>query len=73
MAIAVFYALGTLIGGAAAPWLFGQLIEANSAWALSGGYCVAGALMMAGAVAELFLGVDAEGKSLEDIAEPLSA
>ncbi len=73
LAIAVFYALGTLIGGAAAPWLFGQLIEANSAWALSGGYCVAGALMMAGAVAELFLGVDAEGKSLEDIAEPLSA
>ena len=73
LAIAVFYALGTLIGGAAAPWLFGKLISANSAWALSGGYCVAGALMMAGAVAEVVLGVDAEGKSLEDIAEPLSA
>ncbi len=73
LAIAVFYALGTLIGGAAAPFLFGRLIEAHSAWALSGGYCVAGVLMMAGAVAELFLGVDAEGKSLEDIAEPLSA
>ena len=73
LAIAVFYALGTLIGGAAAPSLFGVLIAANSAWALSGGYCVAGVLMMAGAVAEIFLGVDAEGKSLEDIAEPLSA
>ena len=73
LAIAVFYALGTLIGGAAAPWLFGKLIATHSAWALSGGYCVAGALMMAGAGMEIWLGVDAEGKSLEDIAEPLSA
>ena len=29
MAIALFYALGTLIGGVAAPWLFGQLIGAG--------------------------------------------
>ncbi|WP_254070535.1 MFS transporter [Acidisphaera sp. L21] len=73
LAIAVFYALGTLIGGAAAPWLFGKLIAAGSAWALSAGYCVAGLLMLAGAGMELWLGIDAEGKSLEDIAEPLSA
>ena len=73
LAIAVFYALGTLIGGAAAPWLFGKLIAAGSAWALSGGYCVAGVLMLAGAAMEVWQGVDAEGKSLEDIAEPLSA
>ncbi len=72
LAIAVFYALGTLIGGAAAPWLFGRLIEADSAWALSGGYAVAGMLMLAGAAMELWLGVDAEGRSLEDIALPLS-
>jgi hypothetical protein len=72
LAIAVFYALGTLIGGAAAPWLFGHLIAAGSAWALSGGYCVAGLLMLAGAGMELKFGIDAEGKSLEDIAEPLS-
>ena len=73
LAIAVFYALGTLIGGAAAPWLFGKLIAAGSAWALSAGYCVAGVLMLAGAGMELWLGVAAEGKSLEEIAEPLSA
>ena len=73
LAIAVFYALGTLIGGAAAPWLFGRLIAAGSAWALSGGYCVAGVLMLLGAAMELWLGVEAAGKSLEDIAEPLSA
>ena len=73
LAIAVFYALGTLIGGAAAPSLFGVLIAAGSAWALSAGYAVAGVLMLAGAVMEIWLGIDAEGKSLEDIAEPLSA
>lgn len=72
MAIAVFYALGTLIGGAAAPWLFGQLIAADSAWALSAGYAVAGVLMLAGAAMEIRYGIDAEGRSLEDIAEPLS-
>jgi MFS family permease len=72
LAIAVFYALGTLIGGAGAPWLFGRLIAADSAWALSGGYAVAGMLMLAGAGMEIWLGIDAEGRSLEDIAEPLS-
>jgi MFS family permease len=29
LAIATFYALGTLVGGVAAPWLFGQLIGAG--------------------------------------------
>ena len=72
LAIAVFYAMGTLIGGAAAPWLFGRLIQADSAWALAGGYGVAGVLMLGGAGMEVWLGVDAEGRSLEDIALPLS-
>ena len=72
LAIAVFYALGTLIGGAAAPWLFGRLIEADSAWALAGGYAVAGVLMLGGAAMEAVFGIDAEGRSLEDIALPLS-
>ena len=72
LAIAVFYALGTLIGGAAAPWLFGRLIAADSAWALAGGYGVAGVLMLGGAGLEAWLGIDAEGRSLEDIALPLS-
>jgi MFS family permease len=72
LAIAVFYAIGTLVGGAAGPWLFGRLIAGGSAWALSAGYAIAGVLMLAGAVAEIWLGIDAEGRSLEDIAEPLS-
>jgi MFS family permease len=72
LAIALFYALGTLIGGVAAPALFGRLIGSGVkevAW----GYAAAAALMVAAAVTEAFIGIDAEGKSLEDIAEPLSA
>ncbi len=71
LAIAVFYALGTLVGGVAAPWLFGQLIGAgvaNVAW----GYALAAVLMLIAAGVEARLGIDAEGKSLEAIAEPLS-
>jgi hypothetical protein len=59
------------VGGVAAPWLFGQLIGAgvrNVAW----GYQAAAALMLAAAAVEARLGVDAEGKSLESIALPLS-
>ena len=72
LAIALFYALGTLIGGVAAPALFGHLIGAGVrqvAW----GYAAAAVLMMFAGGVEAFMGIDAEGKSLEDIAEPLSA
>ena len=72
MAIALFYALGTLIGGVSAPFLFGYLIGSGSQWAVAGGYFGAAALMIAAAVCETVLGVEAAGKSLEDIAQPLS-
>ncbi|WP_271176498.1 MFS transporter [Leifsonia poae] len=72
MAIAFFYAVGTAIGGITGPILFGQLIEAGS-HAVAIGYFIGAGLMIAAGLVELFLGVDAEGKSLEDIAEPLSA
>jgi MFS family permease len=71
LAIAMFYALGTLVGGVGAPWLFGHLIQAGVrevAW----GYEVAAALMVIAAIVEVKLGIDAEGKSLESIALPLS-
>jgi MFS family permease len=73
LAIAAFYALGTLIGGAAAPSLFGYLIGTGSTWAMAGGYVFAAALMLAAAAIETKLGVDAEGRSLEQIADPLSS
>jgi MFS family permease len=73
LAIAIIYALGTAIGGTAAPALFGYLIGAGSQWALAGGYVLAAALMLIAALAEAGLGVDAEGRPLENIAGPLSA
>ena len=72
LAIAIFYALGTAIGGAAAPLLFGYLIGFTSPWALAGGYVFAAILMLIAALAEIKFGIDAEMRSLESIAEPLS-
>jgi MFS family permease len=71
MAIALFYALGTLIGGVAAPLIFGKLIGESVA-AVAYGYAGAALLMLIAAGVEARLGIDAEGKSLESIAEPLS-
>jgi MFS family permease len=72
LAIACFYALGTAIGGSISPLLFGRLIESGSAWRVSFGYGIAAVLMLLAALTELKFGVDAEGKSLESIADPLS-
>ncbi len=72
MAIAVFYAFGTAVGGLAAPYVLGLLIETGEVWSVSIGYLIAAALMGLGSLAEFTLGIDAEGKSLEDVAEILS-
>ena len=72
LAIAIFYAFGTLAGGVGAPILFGRIIETGSKTALLAGYLVAAALMIIGAIVEAFIGVDAERKSLEHVATPLS-
>ena len=73
LAIAVFYALGTALGGIAGPWLFGSLIGTGEPGAIAGGYAFGAVLMLAAAVIELWLGVAAERRSLEDIAAPLSS
>jgi MFS family permease len=72
LAIALFYAAGTALGGIAAPWLFGALIGTGSRVSVFYGYAVGAALMMIAAAVEAWLGVDAERKSLEQIAAPLS-
>ena len=72
-AIAIFYALGTLVGGAGAPLLFGELISTNSRWAVSGGYALGGLLMLTGAAVEWKIGIEAAGKSLESISKPLQS
>ncbi len=77
LCIAFFYAIGTAAGGIAGPLLFGKLIDSASAdkdiTAIALGYFIGAALMVAGGVVEAFLGVKAEGESLENIATPLTA
>jgi MFS family permease len=73
LAIAVFYSVGTAIGGILAPAIFGRLVATGQPWIVAGGYFVASALMLVAAATEFKLGVDAEGKSLENVADPLSS
>ena len=77
LCIAFFYAIGTAVGGISGPLLFGKLIDNASAdkdiTMIAVGYFIGAALMIAGGVAEAFLGVKAEGQSLESIAQPLTA
>lgn len=73
MAIAFFYALGTLVGGAFAPWLFGALIQSGRPVNVFYGYILGAVLMIAAGLVELAFGVKAERLSLESIAQPLAA
>jgi MFS family permease len=73
VAISIFYAAGTGLGGFVGPALFGALVETGSRDALLGGYLLAAALMVGAAVVAAVLGVDAERKPLEEIAPPLCA
>ncbi|MBX6315601.1 MAG: MFS transporter, partial [Isosphaeraceae bacterium] len=87
LAIALFYATGTAIGGPLASWLFGRLLDhgkplydasgrliraARPHYIFDGDLLAAAILMVAVVVVALF-GVKAERTSLEDIAAPLSA
>jgi MFS family permease len=73
MAIAVVYSAGTLVGGGLAPTLFGALIQTGSPHRVFLGYLLGAGLMIVGGLSELVFGVNAERKSLEDIAVPLTA
>ncbi len=73
LAIAIFYAVGTLAGGVGAPILFGWIIGTGSSTALFAGYLVAAVLMIFGAIVEAWIGVPAERRSLEHVAAPLSS
>ncbi len=65
LAIAIFYACGTGIGGVFAPWLFGRLIESGARTPLFYGYLGGAGLMLAAAGVALWLGVAAERRPLE--------
>lgn len=72
LAIAVFYAFGTGLGGLIGPTLFGALIETGERTNVLYGYLVGAALMIAAAFVQAKWGVAAERKSLEHVARPLS-
>ena len=68
IAVAIVYAAGTLVGGAAAPSLFGVLVATRSAQAVFAGYLVAAGAMLAAALVERAFGVEAAQRMLEDVA-----
>jgi MFS family permease len=72
MAIAVFYAIGTAVGGVAGPALFGWLIEGGARGGVTLGFLLAAALMLLAAFTEWKLGFAAEGRSLEEVSPPLA-
>jgi MFS family permease len=73
MAIAFFYAIGTAAGGISGPVLFGVLIASGKRAELAIGYLIGAILMIAAGLVEVWLGVNAEQKPLEEIATPLTA
>jgi MFS family permease len=80
-AIAVFFAIAQCFG-AFGPWFYGKLIgdttgqtpdfllHHSKLWI---GYLIGSAVMILGAIIELWLGVNAENRSLEDVATPLTS
>ena len=71
LAISIFYAVGTGLGGFAAPALFGTLIASGSREAVFVGYLIGSVLMVGAAVLARLWAVDAERKPLEEVAPPL--
>jgi MFS family permease len=72
LAIALFYAIGTGIGGVAGPALFGALIDTGSRTSVFAGYLFGAALMVAAAAVAWRYAIAAERKSLESVARPLA-
>ncbi len=73
LTIALFYAIGTGVGGIAAPAVFGKLIESGSRASVATGYAFAAVLMLAAAGVAARFAAPAERKPLEQVARPLSA
>ena len=73
LCIAVFYAIGTGLGGVIGPQVFSRLINSGSYDQVFIAFALGAVMMIIGGVAELILGISAERRSLEDIAKPLTA
>jgi MFS family permease len=72
LTIAVFYAVGTGLGGISGPLVFGMLIETGSRSQVLIGYLIGAALMVAAAVVQAIWGTAAERKPLESVTRPLT-
>jgi MFS family permease len=72
LAIAIFYAIGTGIGGVIGPALFGVLIDTGSRTSVFVGYLLGAVLMVTAAGIGWRYAVAAERKSLESVATPLA-
>jgi MFS family permease len=73
LAIALFFAVGTAIGGITGPALFGQFIHSGNVDLVATGFFIGAAAMAIGGIAEILFGVEAAQRSLESIAKPLTA
>jgi MFS family permease len=72
LAIALFYAVGTGIGGVAGPALFGALVDSGSRNSVFAGYLLGAGLMVAAAAIAWRYCIAAERRSLESVARPLA-
>lgn len=70
--ISYLFAIGQIVG-AIAPTVFGAMIgDGKHTGPLTAGYFLGAGLMIIGGIVALIFGVDAAGKSLEDITDPLT-
>jgi MFS family permease len=72
LAIAFFYAVGTAIGGITGPLLFGQLISSGQRGQVVWSFLIGAVVMAIAGLIELWLGVAAEQRPLEELALPLT-
>ncbi|GAB3563852.1 MFS transporter [Spelaeicoccus albus] len=71
-AISYFFAIAQ-IAGAVAPVLYGHMVgDGSSRGPLTFGYYLGAGIMIIGGIVALLIGVNAEGQSLEDVADPLT-
>ena len=73
LAIAFFYAIGTAAGGITGPLLFSSLVSTGKVADTVVAFVIGASLMILAGLVEVFLGVKAERKGLEEIASPLTA
>ncbi len=72
LAIAFFYAVGTAIGGITGPILFGELINSGDRGQVLWSFLIGAIVMAVAGLVELWLGIAAEQRPLEDLALPLT-